>query len=223
MEDRTTKELIETLGNDVDRCHQELIHAIDEGTTDSNGNVDADYGYQARQLVRAIFAFIEAVTFSAKVEAAEYCLDHNRDLTDAERFFATDTDYILNDKGRVVERPAHIRLCDNVRFAFALQEKALGLKEPFDSSCAWWGCFKAAVKIRDRLTHPKMPDDVDISGDEIMTVLRAFDGFKQQLLKYGEQRRLDSPIPSHGLPDCAPPNPAFQRGGPGSPPVGKKR
>jgi len=63
MENRSTSELIETLGNDVTKCHEELLKAIDEGTVDSDGNVDADYEYHARQLVRTILAFIEGVTF----------------------------------------------------------------------------------------------------------------------------------------------------------------
>jgi hypothetical protein len=109
MSERTTSELIETLGNDIDRCHRELSGAIDDGKIDPNGDVHADYEYHARQLIRAIFAFIEAVTFSVKAKAAEYCLHHNRDIADAERFFAVDVEHVLTDKGEVVERPAHIR------------------------------------------------------------------------------------------------------------------
>jgi hypothetical protein len=74
MSDRTTSELIEALGDDIDRCHREVIESIDAGEAGPNGDVYADYEYHARQLIRAIFAFIEAVTFSVKVKAAEYCL-----------------------------------------------------------------------------------------------------------------------------------------------------
>jgi hypothetical protein len=187
MEDRTTKELIDTLGEDVTRCHDELIASIEEGTTDSDGNVDADYEYHARQLVRSVFAFIEGVTFSMKVKAADYCLQNDKEISDAERFFAVDVDHILTDKGQVIEKSAHIKLSDNVRFAFALQEKALGLTDSFDASCEWWSCFKTAIKIRDRLTHPKLPEDIDVSGNEIVTVLKAFNGFKEQALNYAQQ------------------------------------
>jgi hypothetical protein len=189
MVDRTTQELIDTLGDDVTRCHEELILSIDDGITDSDGSIDADYEYHARQLVRSIFAFIEGVTFSMKVKAANYCLQNNKDITDAERFFAVDIDHTLTDKGLVIEKPAYIRLSDNVRFAFALQEKALGFTESFDASCEWWSCFKSAIKVRDRLTHPKLPEDIDVSGDEIITVLKAFNGFKEQALKYAELYR----------------------------------
>src|SRR5207249_626842 len=115
--------------------------------------VHADYEYHARQLIRAIFAFIEAVTFSVKVKAAEYCLSHNRDISDGERFLVVDVEHVLTEKGEIVERPAHIRLADNIRFAFSLQEKALGLTKMFDPSTEWWSCLKSSIKVRDRLTH----------------------------------------------------------------------
>lgn len=188
MSERTTSELIETLGEDIDRCHRELIGSIDDGNVDSNGDVHADYEYHARQLIRAIFAFVEAVTFSVKVKAAEYCLNHNRDISDAERFFAADVEHILTDKGEIVERPAHIRLADNIRFAFALQEKALGLTKTFDPSKEWWSCLKPSIKVGDRLIHPKLPEDVDVSGAEIVAALRAYEGFKEQVMAYAKLR-----------------------------------
>jgi hypothetical protein len=74
MKERTTRELIETLGNDVDRCYNSLIQAIDEGETESDGSVLADYEYYARQLIRAILAYIEGIIFSVKVKSVERCL-----------------------------------------------------------------------------------------------------------------------------------------------------
>jgi hypothetical protein len=186
--ERTTSELIEALGNDIDRSHRELIESIDAGERTDNGDVYADYEYHARQLVRAIFAFIEAVTFSMKAKAAEYCLRKKRYIPDAERFLAVDIEMVLSDKGEIVERPAHIRLADNIRFAFALQEKVFGITKRFDPSIEWWSCLKSSIKVRDRLTHPKLPGDIEVSGDEIVTALKAYEGFSKQAMLYGEPR-----------------------------------
>jgi len=188
MRERTTSELIETLGDDIDRCHRELIGSIDCGDVDPRRNVYADYEYHARQLIRAIFAFVEAVTFSIKVQAGVYCLNHNRDISDAERFFAADVEYVLTDRGEVVERAARIRLADNIRFAFALQERALGLTKTFDPSKEWWSCLNSSIKVRDRLTHPKLPEDIDVPGNEIVAPLKAYEGFKEQAMAYAELR-----------------------------------
>jgi hypothetical protein len=188
MNDRTTSELMEALGADIDRCHRELIASIDAGHVDANGEVHADYEYHARQLIRAIFSFIEAVTFSVKVNAIEHCLNHNRHVSEAERFLAVDVEHVLSDKGEIVERPAHIRLADNIRFAFTLQEKALGMTKRFDPSTEWWSNLKSSIKVRDRLTHPKLPGDVDVSGEEIVAALKAYQGFSKQAMLYARRR-----------------------------------
>lgn len=188
MSERTTAELIETLGADVDRCHGELIKAIDAGGVSESGTIDVDYEYYARQLIRAIFAFIEAVTFSMKVQAAAYCLAHNREISDGERLLAVDTEHFLTSKGAVSQRSARIRLADNIRFAFVLQERALGLDAALSASVEWWSCLKASIKVRDRLTHPKLPGDVDVTADELVSALKAYNGFKKQVLTYAELR-----------------------------------
>ncbi len=195
MNDRTTAEVIDALGSDIDRCHQELISSIDTGEVDSSGNVSADYEYHARQLIRAIMAFIEAVTFSMKVKAANHCIRLKRDISPAEGYLAVDMEHVLSEKGEVVERPAHIRLADNIRFAFALQQKAHAIECTFDPSTEWWSCLKKSIRVRDRLTHPKLPGDVDVSGEEIVTALKAYHGFSEQAMSYpdflkgGKRRR----------------------------------
>jgi hypothetical protein len=183
-EERTTQELMEVLGRDCDRCHAALMAAIDAGEVDADGNVDADYEFHARQLIRAIFAYIEATTFSVKAWSARRCMEEGIEITPQERYFATDTEYELNDHGEVVEAVAKVSLARNIRFALALNRKAHKVPEPFDASVEWWSCLKEAIRIRDRLTHPKMPEDLDVSGDDIVKVLKAKKGFEDEVLRF---------------------------------------
>lgn len=181
-EERTTQEVIELLGQDCERCHTELLASIDAGEIDADGNVDADYEFHARQLVRAFFAYIEALTFSVKASSAWRCMEEEIDITPQERYFATDMEYEINDRGDVVETTAKISLARNIRFALALNRKAHKVSEPFDPSVEWWSCMKEAIRIRDRLTHPRWPTDLDISGEEIVKVLKARHGLEEELL-----------------------------------------
>jgi len=188
MEERTTSELIETLGEDVDRCFRGMDGSFKRGKKHPDGTIEAKYEYHARQLIRAIFAFIEAVTFSIKLRATEHYAKNGGKLTDAEGLFVLETEYFLKDNGEIGERQAHIRLTDNIRFAFALQEKSLGIKEKFNANVEWWACLKSSIKVRDRLMHPKWPEHVDVSPDEIITALTAFNGFKEWVVHYAEVR-----------------------------------
>lgn len=180
---------METLGEDYDRSHAALIRCIDEGERDLLGNVDADYEFFARQLIRAAFAYIEAVTFSLKVHSAGQCLERGFDISPEERYFATDIEFDLNDKGEVVEKAARISLAKNVRFAIMLMERVWQLQKKFDPSVEWRSCFKKAIRIRDRLTHPKLPGDLDISPDELLTVIKAKRGFEEYLSQAKRKRR----------------------------------
>ncbi len=184
--ERTTREVMHVLGEDCSLCHAQLLACIDAGEVGEDGSVDADYEFYARQLIRAVFAYIEAVTFSVKAWSAGQCMENGVEITPQERYFATDTEYDLNDKGEVVETVAKISLARNVRFAIAMNRKAHGVSQSFDPSVGWWSHFREAIRIRDRLTHPKMPGDLDVSGDDIVKVLKAKTGFEQELRGIGD-------------------------------------
>lgn len=184
MEERTTKELIEKLGEDYQRCYRGILKSFDDGTIDNEGNLDADYEFHARQLIRAIFAYIEGVTFSVKIKAAEKCLDDGVEITPQERYIAAEVDYELNDKGEVIERAAQIKLTRNIRFAFALTEKAQKLSPQFNASSKWWSQLREAMRVRDRLMHPRMPEDLDVSPDELINAIEAKSGFDALLERY---------------------------------------
>lgn len=184
-QERTTRQVIETLGGDCDRCHVALLAAIDAGYLDAGGGIVADYEFHARQLIRAIFSYFEALTFSVKVWSANHCLERDIDLTPPERYFAADTEFELNEKGEVVEVAAKISFARNLRFAIAMNRKAHSVNQPFDASVEWWSSLKKAIKVRDRLTHPKLVGDLDVTGEDIIYALRAKDGLEQELLHVG--------------------------------------
>jgi hypothetical protein len=70
VDNRTTSELMETLGNDVSRSHRELMTSLEIGAQ-ANGPAEFEYEYHARKFIRAVFVFIEGVTFSVKVWSAK--------------------------------------------------------------------------------------------------------------------------------------------------------
>ena len=184
-DERTTRELMEQLGEDCNRCHAMLVECIDAGEAAEDGGTYAEYEFFARQLIRAVFAYIEATTFSVKAWSAGRCIELDLEITPQERYFATDTEYELNHQGEVVETIAKISLARNIRFAIALNRRAHGVTEPFDASVEWWSRLREAIRVRDRLTHPKLPGDLDVSGDDIVKVLRARDGFEEEILRVG--------------------------------------
>jgi hypothetical protein len=112
-------------------------------------------------------------------------MENKIDISPQERYFSVDTEYEINDRGEVIEAIAKISLARNIRFALMLNRKAHNIAEPFDASVEWWYCLKEAIKIRDRLTHPKWPTDLNVSGEEIVKVIKAKAGLEKELLLSG--------------------------------------
>lgn len=188
-EERSTRELIEILSDDCLKCHALFIASKDKASALKDTHSE-ESSFHARQFIRAVFAYVEALTFSVKAWCAYECMKNRIAITPAERYFATDTEYEISEKGEIVQTVAKISLARNVRFAIAMNRKTHGVSEPFNASTAWWSDFRAAIKIRDRLTHPKMPDDLDLSIAEINKVLDAKRGFEKELHDVGRSRRL---------------------------------
>lgn len=184
MSERSNSELILTLSEDFQRCCLNVKKDVDEGEKQEDNSTIADHEFNARQLVRAGFAYIEGVSFSLKVAAIDDAIDNGVELTQAEIDFAFEISHQLNEHGYIVEGAAHIKLTKNIKFAFNLYSKAHKLNKPFDAGLKWWHDLKIAIKIRDRLMHPRIPQDLDISPKEVITVISAVRGFESLLAEY---------------------------------------
>jgi hypothetical protein len=123
-------------------------------------------------IVRSTFAFIEAIIFNLKVVALEDN-ETGTALSQAERSLCEERAYELNERGEIEARPARLRFRPNFRFGFRVASKRLGLSFDLETDGDGWGNLGKAVKIRDRLTHPKNAADLRVSDEELLTVLRA--------------------------------------------------
>lgn len=53
-----------------------------------------------------------------------------------------------------------------------------------DFSSEWWSSLKKSIKVRDRLMHPRMPNDLDVSDDEVQDTIKAMEGFTKIIYRY---------------------------------------
>jgi hypothetical protein len=179
-DDRSTAYVIETLGGDFDKAYQRLNQKFD--TPDEHG----DYAYDesdARELVRTLFAFLEGTSFSIRMWSAAQLIEEHR-ITDFERAVLDESTIDLQD-GEVLPKQMKISLEENMKFTFKLADRACHKTTPtLDTSQKWWSDLKKAIKVRDRLMHPKFPRDLDISPDELMLTFAVESGFRVLLATY---------------------------------------
>jgi len=130
---------------------------------------------ERRMYIRSTFATIEALTYVWKQIALEAHPDPRCPvITEAERAFAHEQEYKLTDKGDVEIRRTKIALEANIRFAFKLLAKSASISSELNVSGSEWQSLRRAIKIRDRITHPKHISDLTISDEECNDVSAAF-------------------------------------------------
>jgi hypothetical protein len=138
-------------------------------------------GIERRLLVRSIFSFVEAFSYSLKTLALDSRASFS--LGPGERMLAVEETCELSTSGRVETRRAKLHTLGNVRFAFDIAARSEGADFHLDVSHRGWQLLQHSIKVRDRLMHPKVSSDLHVSDEEIRNALFAFIWFESQAVK----------------------------------------
>jgi hypothetical protein len=81
----------------------------------------------------------------------------------------------IDDKGeRKVRLGNRITLEKNVLFAFRALGQSYNVRFLLNKGEAGWGFLKSAIKVRDRLMHPKRERDLSVSDEELEATMKAY-------------------------------------------------
>jgi hypothetical protein len=173
-------DMIIVLAEDFDRCHKNVVNAI---TDARQSNEPMDDQFHARQLIRSLFALVEGVTFAIKMYALAEVEVTGGPISDAERALACEERYQINNQGEAIITSAHIRLKENIRFAFHLFSKVSDTPSNLDVQSEWWNSLVRSIKVRDRLMHPRSPEDLTIYPKETLAAADAERGFREAVYR----------------------------------------
>lgn len=136
---------------------------------------------ERRIFVRSVFSCIEAVAFRMKAWALTW--ETNR-LSPAEIMFAKEEGHDLDANGTIKMRPARLPFVGNFRFAFAVVAKAAEVNYKLDVvTDDGWRALNDALKVRDRLMHPKRAADLRVSDAEVRDAKTAYEWVLDQMTK----------------------------------------
>jgi hypothetical protein len=144
----------EILRNDILECAESI-----------SGDNKSDCGN--RTFVRAVFALIEGGIYGLKQVALQLSKHERGNFTPAEVALLEDKSYDLDDKGRAQERTKFVPISSNIKFAFAALARAYPVNYTLKTDGKGWDAFQAALKTRNRITHPKTVDDLKLTDDEV--------------------------------------------------------
>jgi hypothetical protein len=166
------------LSSDLEKCARQVL---DENLTDEEEQ------FWGRIIARATFSYIEGVVFCMKQQAYKYYQAFGKDgvrpvnLTEAELSFMLEEDYELNDKAEVITQRAKVPLVKSIRLAFRVLARVCFVNYELNVSDHRWNSFKSAIKIRDRLMHPKSLADLTITGEEGELIIDTITWFRENI------------------------------------------
>lgn len=152
--------LIDVLARDADACEAEVMRT---GT-----------GLAKRNFVRALFAWIEAISYLMRRYVL--CELQKEPLTEDSiptLLAASEKTYYVDGNGNVAESTLHTRTSNNLLFSLKAFGEVVGLPVTVDKGGRNWQNYSRALKIRDQVTHPKRPEDLELTSSEIEAVREA--------------------------------------------------
>jgi hypothetical protein len=135
---------------------------------------EAPVDYHRRQFVRAVFAQIEGTVFAIKQRAMPSTPGA---MTAAEAAMLRGESYRLDDKGKPVTGWAAISLRSDIRFAFRMYARSVGLEYELPVSEGGWASLMTAKDVRDRLMHPDSLEALSVSDSEIEATVTGSEWF----------------------------------------------
>jgi hypothetical protein len=124
-----------------------------------------------RDLIRTLFAAVEGLTWSFKTEIVEIARSVDV-LSNEEEQALSELSFSVTGQGKIATQQRFVPLPALIRMAARLATKINRSFAPrFDG--VGWRKFQQAVKVRNRITHPKKESDLDISDADMEESLGA--------------------------------------------------
>jgi len=149
-----------------------MVKILAEDADHARAVMDQEHtDYSRRVYVRAVFAWIEGVCFLMR----QYVLrERLREPISADAIpelaaLMEDT-YTVNDAGQVKISDLRTPTPNNLIFSILALSHARGFPLQIDKSGKNWQDYRRALKIRDRITHPKTAEALKITDEELQVI-----------------------------------------------------
>ncbi|BBL56539.1 hypothetical protein [Methylomonas koyamae] len=155
-------------------------------------NLDNDPSeFWSRTFIKTTVSLIEAEIFLLKQEILHYCGNNQIQLSPELLLFLNNKKYEINSSGQITERLLQVRVTDDIRFVFGQILSIKGHKPQKDFEDAGWSKVISTIAVRNRLTHPKSVDDMNISKQEVNDCKLAFNWCISNVVHYLDQEKND--------------------------------
>lgn len=130
-----------------------------------------DTPFNRRTYVRTCFAVLEGVVSWVK-SSTLMIMDEDEAPTSHLSMLKEET-YTVDSRGKVQTQQKFIPIDANLRFAITMYAKTLKTEQELDCSTQEWQHFKTALRVRNRIVHPKKIDDLEVTDEELGATMKS--------------------------------------------------
>jgi hypothetical protein len=152
-----------------------------------------------RDVVRTSFAAIEGAVwiFREHIRAMALATD---ELSEPERIALSEISYNVDRTGRLAPQAKFLTLPATIRLCSRIAER-ISPAANIDFSSADWPNFKAAIEARNRIAHPKVVDDLMMSGSDVQSCSSALHWFLEASTRSMEETASVARTQVNGIRD----------------------
>jgi hypothetical protein len=183
----TSERIRKHVGDRLDMSSMEedlkLYEVVMDDVTDCIAEMqERDTSRHRRAFVRAAVSAVEAFTFLLKKDVLD---NIEQESPMAAHVYSPGEMAILREESfelrrtKVESKPRFIPLADNLVFALTMYHWQFNPNFKLDRGVTEYECFRNAINIRNRITHPREASAMELSEEEIETVTRAFNWVSQ--------------------------------------------
>jgi len=133
-----------------------------------------------RTYLRSLFAFIEGNSFRLRQLALAAHIHRTQCFSNEEIIMLEEKDLGIKNNGNLKIRTKYIDFASNIRFSQKSYIKAFGGKLP-DYTVNGWAQLIKALEIRNRITHPRSENDLNISNEELKAIYEAKEWYSDNI------------------------------------------
>jgi hypothetical protein len=149
--------------NELKRVFRVLVSDLDDALKLVR---DSPTPFAHRTLFRTYFAYVEGFTFQLR-QVTLATLQDTPLLTEGELALLREQRYQLDRRGEPEAKQSRQSVLPNLLFSIRCYAKNHGATYQPDISHHEWESMKKAVAVRDRLTHPKSAEGLDVTEADV--------------------------------------------------------
>lgn len=153
----------------------DLAAAVEYGRVDNTP-------YAQRALVRTFFAAVEGLSYQMR-QVTLASLAGTGLVSEQETQLLREVRRYIDEKGREKETTAFLKFPESLLFSLSIYAKNHGATFEVNKSEAGWSALQHAAKVRNNVTHPKTPESLTLSNDDLQALMDASRWWQATLLR----------------------------------------